>query len=366
MRGAPGAELAVDIVIDNCNYGTFLPVAIESALAQTHDKVRVTVVDDGSTDDSRQVLRRYEDRLTVVLKKNGGQASALNVGIERCNGDVVMFLDADDVLHPEAAARVAKVFAAEEAVAKVQFRMDVIDAEGRPTGAIKPAPHLPMPQGDMRQAELAFPFDIPWMAMSANAYRLGQLRRIFPIPEKDYPVSGADWYLVHLTALLGPIVSLEEVTASYRVHGRNSYEPQSAALSLDHVRKAIDRTHATSKALLALANELALPHPEAILSLADLANRLISLRLDRPRHPIPSDSASSLLLDSLRATRRRSNISAAMKAMFVAWFAAMAIAPRPLAGRLAELFLFPERRRSLNQTLGRLQGDRDDPAPVGG
>ena len=49
----------------------------------------------------------------MVLKENGGQASALNVGVERCHGDVVMFLDADDVLHPDAAAEVAAAFAAD-------------------------------------------------------------------------------------------------------------------------------------------------------------------------------------------------------------------------------------------------------------
>jgi hypothetical protein len=238
--------------------------------------------------------------------------------------------------------------------------MDVIDAEGRPTGAIKPAQHLPMPQGDMGRAELAFPFDITWMGMSANAFRREAVRRIFPIPESDYPVSGADWYLVHLTALLGSVVSLEEVLASYRVHGRNNYEPQTAELSLDHVRKAISRTRPTSKALLALATDLDLPHPERILSLADLANRLISLRLEPARHPIADDSISGLLRDSIRAVHRRTDISTAMKLMFAAWFAAMALAPRRLARRLAVLFLFPARRASINRVLQRLhRTDRD-------
>ena len=59
----------------------------------------------------------------------------------------MIFLDADDVLHPQAAARVAAAFAEDESLTRVQFRMDVIDAEGRATGVIKPAEHLPMPQG---------------------------------------------------------------------------------------------------------------------------------------------------------------------------------------------------------------------------
>ncbi len=353
---SPGApELAVNVVVNNHDYGAFVPAAVESALGQTHPRVNVIVVDDGSTDDSRSVLRRYEDRVDLVLKENGGQASALNAGTTRCEGDVVMFLDADDVLHPEAATRAATALAADERVAKVQFRMEVIDAAGHPTGALKPHPHLPLPSGDLRDAELAYPFDIPWAATSANAFRTDLLRRILPIPEAEYPISGADWHLVHLSALLGPVVSLDEVLASYRVHGRNAYEPQQAELDLAQVRQSIGFADSTARALLATADELGLPHPARILSIADLARRLVSLRLEPALHPIAGDRVGRLVRDSLTAARRRGNVSPAMRAAFVAWFAAMASAPQAPARRLATLLLFPERRGVLNRPLGHLQ-----------
>jgi hypothetical protein len=350
------AEPAVDIVINNHNYGDFLEAAIESARAQTHDRVKVVVVDDGSSDDSREILARQDEGVAVILKENGGQASALNAGMAECGGDVVIFLDADDVLRPEAAARVAAAFAADDEVSKVQFRMETIDAQGRPTGEIKPESHLEMPSGDLREAELACPYDLVWMATSANAFRTETLRRIMPIPERAYPVTGADWYLVHLSALLGRVVSLDAVGAGYRVHERNRYELRDAAIDLRHVRQAVEFADATSRELLRLAGELGQPHPARILSIADLANRMISLRLDSARHPLAADRRGSLVRDSLAACRRRDNASAAMKALFVAWFAAMALAPRRPARRLAELFLFPSRRRSLNRLLGRLQG----------
>jgi Glycosyl transferase family 2 len=348
------AELAVDIVIDNYNYGRYLPDAIESACAQTHGKVRVIVVDDGSTDESRELLRGYGDRVEIVLKENGGQASAFNAGLERCEGDVVMLLDADDTLRPEAAARVAAAFAASEEVVKVQFRTDVIDAEGRPTGAVKPAAHLPMPGGDVRGAELAYPYDLVWMATSANAFRAEALRQILPIPEAAFRTC-ADWYLVHLTALLGEVASLEEICGSYRLHGANSYEPQTPTLDLDHLRETIRFSLVTSPPLLQLADRLRLTRPDRILSLADLANRMISLRLEPAQHPIADDRPWRLVRDAAGAARRRSNISAPMKLMFLAWFGLMAIAPRPIARRLAALFLFPQNRSSLNRVLGRLQ-----------
>jgi hypothetical protein len=349
------SDLVVDIVINNHNYGAFLESAIESACGQTHERVNVLAVDDGSTDDSRQILARYRDRIGLIMQENGGQAAALNAGMERCTGDVVIFLDADDVLRPEAAAQVAAAFAADEGVCKVQFRMETIDADGQPTGELKPAAHLPLPSGDVREAELAYPYDLVWMATSANAFRAEAVRRILPIPVEEYPVTGADWYLVHLTALLGHVVSLDTVGAGYRVHGDNSYELAAGRLDLDHLRQAIGFAASTSAELLRLADELELARPERILSIADLANRMASLKLDPARHPIAGDRAFGLLADAVGAARRREGVSPAMKAIFVAWFAAMAAAPRGLARRLAELFMFPERRRSLNRLLGRLQ-----------
>lgn len=348
------AELAVDVVIDNYNYGEFLAAAIESARAQTHERVHVIVVDDGSSDGSRELLRQYSDRVEVVLKENGGQASALNAGFERCRGDVVIVLDADDLLHPEAAARAAAAFAADPSLAKVQCRMDTIDAAGEATGAIKPPAHLPLPSGDMRRAELAFPFDLTWLAMSANAFRTEAVRRILPIPEPEYRIC-ADWYLVHLTALLGPVASLEEVGASYRVHGSNNYEQEGPRLDLDHIRRTLGLTTTTVGELERLADELGIERPHPVLSLWDLAQRLVSLRLEPARHPLPGDSRAGLLRQALRASRRRFDVDALKKAIFVAWFAVTALAPRRAVPQLAALFLYAERPAAFNRLLGRLQ-----------
>jgi hypothetical protein len=351
--------VAVDIVVNNYNYGRFLAAAVGSALAQTHPRTSVIVVDDGSSDDSREVLAGFEDRVALVLKENGGQSSALNAGLELCEGDVVLFLDSDDVLHPGAAAAVAAAFAAAPTVSKVQFRMEVIDAAGEATGEIKPPLHLPLPEGDLRRAELAYPFDMAWLPTSANAFRLESLRTILPIPVDDYPVCGADWYLLHLTTLLGEVRSLDAVYASYRVHGGNNYESVEPRLDLDHVRETIGFSRSTAASLLALAARLQLPRPERILSVAELSNRLISLRLDPGRHPVPGDSVTAILRDAVGAIRRRDNVSAVMKAMFLGWFAAMAVAPRSLARGLAVQMLFPGRRDGLNRLLGRLQRRRD-------
>lgn len=342
------ADLTVDVLITNHNYGEFVTKAIDSARAQNHPHVRIIVVDDGSTDNSPDVLSGYADAVEVVLKENGGQASAINAGMERCRGDVVMMLDADDVLRPYAASKVAAAFAADPNVVKVQTLMEVIDADGRPTGATKPPRHRPMLNGDMRQAELAFPFDLPWVPTSGNAFRTVPLRRILPIPEADYPLC-AESYLIHLAALLGPVVSISEPGTLYREHGRNHYDGRFTGLDLDHLRRAIRYMRATTRDLTRLADRLELDRPAEILSTAELANRMTSWRLDPEAHPVPNERTWRLLGDAIRAILRRFDVSLTMKAAFVGWFALSAVGPRPVVWWLGEVFHSPEKSAAMSR-----------------
>ena len=206
--------------------------------------------------------------------------------------------------------------------------MEVIDAEGRSSGELKPPPHLPMPSGDLRRAELNFPFDLAWLPSSGHAFRLDALHRILPIPEQEYPLCG-DWYLIHLMTLLGTVSSLPDVGAYYRVHGANNYEPQEQRLNLDHVRETIRYDQITTRALERLADTLGQKRPSRILSVSDVGNRLLSLKLEPKLHPLSADSTGMLVVDGARAALRRFDVSWPMKLIFVAWFAATALSPRP-------------------------------------
>jgi glycosyltransferase involved in cell wall biosynthesis len=86
------------VIISSFNYGTFLREAIESALNQTYTHTQVIVVDDGSTDDSPEIIASYGQQITSILKPNGGQASVLNAGFAVSSGDIIVFLDSDDAL----------------------------------------------------------------------------------------------------------------------------------------------------------------------------------------------------------------------------------------------------------------------------
>jgi hypothetical protein len=266
---------------------------------------------------------------------------------------LVIFLDADDMLLPDIVGRVIGAAKNNVGVAKIQYPMRVIDEHGRLTAARKPPPHNSLPSGDLRRRELVMPFDMTWMSTSGNAFPRWVLEDLLPIPEAKF-ARCADWYLQHLTPLLGPVVSLEDVGALYRVHGANSYESRSGHLDMNHVRQAVLYALATKPEIERVADKLGLAHPREILSVADLANRLISKKLDPARHPVSTDAVTRLMSKGVRAASRRFDVALPMKLGFGAWFVLMAVAPRPIARALAEGFALPERRAALNPLLGRM------------
>ena len=346
----------VSIVVVNHNYGRFVAQAIDSALAQTHDCVQVIVVDDGSTDDSRFVIERYRDRVIAVLKENGGQASAFNAGFQRVSGSAVIFLDADDVLDRGTAARVAEVFTSRPELAKVHYRLELIDADGRPTGALVPPAGLRLPAGDLRELIRVHPDDVPYPPASGNAFAAWALRRVLPMPEEEYRLL-ADVYLLNLIPLLGPVEVLDGTGGQYRVHDTNSH--YASTLRLDRVRATVRITHATHRYMRQLAESLGLggfPEPERDdRSLVFLSQRLVSHKLAPELHPFPGDSLRRLAAGGGAVALRRADLSLGLRLLHTAWFLAMSAAPRRPAAWLAEQMLYPERRGRLSSFVERLR-----------
>jgi glycosyltransferase involved in cell wall biosynthesis len=90
----------VSVVIPTYNYGHVVTEAVESALAQTYPAVEVIVVDDGSTDDTRERLAPYGDRIRYIHQANAGLSAARNTGIRAARGEFIALLDSDDAFHP--------------------------------------------------------------------------------------------------------------------------------------------------------------------------------------------------------------------------------------------------------------------------
>src|SRR4029077_12137587 len=100
---------SISVVIPCYNYGRFLGEAIDSVRRQTLRPLEVIVVDDGSTDDTRDIVARYGD-VRYLHKANGRLSRARNDGAEACVGDAVLFLDADNALEPACLEKCARQF----------------------------------------------------------------------------------------------------------------------------------------------------------------------------------------------------------------------------------------------------------------
>jgi glycosyltransferase involved in cell wall biosynthesis len=168
--------MLVSIVINCFNYGRYVGTAIDSALAQSHTPCEVVVVDDGSTDDSWGVIQGYGTRVQALRQANGGQGAAYNTGFAACTGQWVLFLDADDVLDPQALQKC--LAAARDDTAKVQFLLRTIGPDGQPLGGV--VPYITH-QGDVsaiarRYGSYAGP------PASGNLYRRTAIERYLPMP----------------------------------------------------------------------------------------------------------------------------------------------------------------------------------------
>lgn len=93
-------EKTVSVIIPTYNRAGYLLEAIESVLGQTYTGIEIIVVDDGSTDETRERLKPYQDKIQYVYIENGGPARARNVGMKMARGKYIAFLDSDDLYYP--------------------------------------------------------------------------------------------------------------------------------------------------------------------------------------------------------------------------------------------------------------------------
>ena len=111
-------SMRVSIIIPAYNAARFLPACIESVLAQTHRDIEIIVVNDGSTDNTDDVVRPYLDRIRYITQCNKGLSAARNAGFKASSGQFVCFLDADDVLMQDKFQRQIAKFAEETGYAE--------------------------------------------------------------------------------------------------------------------------------------------------------------------------------------------------------------------------------------------------------
>jgi glycosyltransferase involved in cell wall biosynthesis len=210
--------LSITVLITTYNYGQFIEEAIDSVLSQDFqlEKVQILVVDDGSTDDTSERVKKYGSRVEYFYKLNGGQASALNFGFAHARGEIIALLDADDLFLPGKLARLAEAFKKDPALGMTYHRFRQWHVE---TGERGEYTFVPV-SGDVRTVPDFFLRYHP-MATSCISYRRAALKPLLPIPEEIRML--ADGYLVLLIPFLTPVLAIPEFHAIYRLHGSNSF-----------------------------------------------------------------------------------------------------------------------------------------------
>jgi glycosyltransferase involved in cell wall biosynthesis len=327
----------ISVVIPCYNYAQYVAQAIDSALDQAYPHKEVVIVNDGSTDDSMRVISRYAARahVRIIDQVNQGSVAAYNRGFAASAGDLVIFLDADDLLDPGALAEVAEAWY--PACAKVQYDLRIIDAKGADLGR--------------RFCNFGADYDVErvrrWPVTAGNAYARWFIQPIFPLQIEH----GPDGTLNTLAPVYGDVVTIPRALGGYRIHGANMWtsdglDQARLPYRILHRRRevAFMRTHAARTGTTVPADDV-LDH-----ELPFLNYRLMALKLGLDYEGKAADSAAGLLRRAYRAVRAES-LPPRLTAAHLAWFVALAAAPRALAPRLIRLrfnrgaVLQPLRRR---------------------
>jgi glycosyltransferase involved in cell wall biosynthesis len=124
--------VSVTAAITTYNRARFLEGALESVFAQTRAPDEVLVVDDGSTDETPNILAHYSGRIRVVRQPNGGRSAARNTAVRKARGRFLSFLDSDDRWLPEKLERQVPVLEANEQVGLVHGHVDLIGPDDEP------------------------------------------------------------------------------------------------------------------------------------------------------------------------------------------------------------------------------------------
>jgi len=245
LQGTP----LVSVLINNYNYARFLSDALDSVLGQQYEHFEVIVCDDGSTDDSCDIVEDYVDkdpRVRLLRKDNGGQGSAFNAGYATCSGRILCFLDSDDTFAEGKIGRVVESL--RQGSGLVIHQMMVVDGEGRDLQRIPTFTRFE--SGWIADKVVRRGGRWRWMPTSAVSLRREVMELVWPVPEEAFK-RDADMFILELAPLLTPVTGIEEILGYYRLHGSNSYSQRGIDVS------SVQRTlHTLSQTLVEVNQRL--------------------------------------------------------------------------------------------------------------
>ena len=252
----------VSVILCNFNYARFVGPAIESVLHQTFEDWELIVVDDGSTDASWEVISRYRDqRITAVRQENAGQAGAFNKGFELSCGELVAFLDSDDLFKPEKLSVLVHAFQHAPTCSLVQHLLDVVDENMRPVGDV----HVKLRPGFRNILKLYGEKPDTGYFSSTSGLLIPRkvLERLFPLDTSEWRIC-ADVALTRPLPIFGPVLTLDQSLGFYRIHGANNWM-NTAARNENRLASKVKYINYTNACLerFGCAQRLAVPFPSA-------------------------------------------------------------------------------------------------------
>ena len=207
-------EPLISVIIDNYNYGHFLSQSVDSVLNQTYKNSQIIIVDDGSTDNSREIIERYarvDSRITPVFKKNGGQMSAFNTAYRYVEGDIVAFLDSDDYWYLN---KLEKILVKHRDYQVVQH---YLSKNGR--GCYRRV----NANVDWHNILMEYGYLYNHSVCSSLSFDSALLSGFFPFSNEEEMVYCADGVLLMMALSVTRIGFVEEELGFYRIHGDNGF-----------------------------------------------------------------------------------------------------------------------------------------------
>ena len=233
--------MKISVVTPNYNGARCVERTIRSVLSQDYEDLEYIVVDDGSTDNSREIIRRYADKLTLIEKPNGGLPTAINAGFRRASGDLVYWLDSDDLLMPGTVRAAAELFARRSNASILYGNYYRIDDNDVPFAARK------QPTYDRCIGLYGY------LTVFHSFFNRRYLEQVGYADETIRCACDFDLYMRMVK--LGPILHMGRYISAYRVHGRNMHQVQATEIhdEMWNVRRKYGKPGLSDAALRRLA-----------------------------------------------------------------------------------------------------------------
>jgi glycosyltransferase involved in cell wall biosynthesis len=218
----------VSIVTPSYNQADFLEETLVSILEQDYPHIEYVVVDDGSTDRSVDIIRRYADRLHWwTQQENAGQVAAINRGFEHTSGALMTYINSDDTLLPGAVSEMVAEFEADPALVMVYGDAVYTDASSRQTG--------PLASRDWDPPTMVRNCD-NHVVQPSSMWTRAAWEQAGPFDERGYYFFDFELYLRF--SVLGPVKHVPRVWSTYREHDASKSAGDQLGKSRDYLRFA--------------------------------------------------------------------------------------------------------------------------------